>query len=200
MRDADVRAAVRQMLDAYHASDAQTRIVEEMGIWSGAVRIDVAVINGEMSGYEIKSDRDTFDRLPYQAGIYSRVFDRVTLVVGKRHAEKAPVFVPDWWGVTVAELRCGSVHLTTVREPQRNPTPEPYLIAQLLWKEEALAILDRLGLARGWRSKRVKQIHERLASHLPIEILSAQVRETLRRRIDWLGEERSRQLDMAVHS
>ena len=48
MRDRDVRAAVRQDLDARHGGDTETRIVEEMGIWSGTVRIDIAVINGEL--------------------------------------------------------------------------------------------------------------------------------------------------------
>jgi hypothetical protein len=68
-----------------------------MGIWSGSVRIDVAVINGELTGYELKSDRDTLERLPLQAELYSRVFDRLILVVGKRHAKKAIEHIPEWW-------------------------------------------------------------------------------------------------------
>jgi hypothetical protein len=59
MRDRDVRAALLRRLSSDYADDADTRIVEEMGVWSGSVRIDVAVINGELSGYELKSDRDT---------------------------------------------------------------------------------------------------------------------------------------------
>ena len=102
MRDRDVRAAVRQDLDARHGGDTETRIVEEMGIWSGTVRIDIAVINGELWGYELKSERDTLERLPAQAKLYSRVFDRVTLVVGTRHVGAAEDAVPPWWGLTIA--------------------------------------------------------------------------------------------------
>ena len=78
MRDSDVRKAVLATLDQKHAGDHNTRIVEEMGVWAGSVRIDIAVINGELCGFELKSDRDTLARLPTQADIYSRVFDRIS--------------------------------------------------------------------------------------------------------------------------
>lgn len=104
MRDADVRASVIGMLREQHRGDDATRIVEEMGIWSGSARIDVAVINGELTGYELKSDRDTLGRLPAQVKLYGRVFDRVVLVVGRKHATAAQRVVPKWWGITIANL------------------------------------------------------------------------------------------------
>jgi hypothetical protein len=64
MRDSDVRGATKAWLSAEYACDQDTRIVEEMGVWSGSVRIDIAIINGHLSGYELKSDRDTLERLP----------------------------------------------------------------------------------------------------------------------------------------
>jgi hypothetical protein len=186
MRDSDVRAAVRKHLDLQYADDADTRIVEEMGIWSGSVRIDIAVINGEMCGFELKSNRDTLERLPFQAELYSHVFDRVVLVTGERHVAKALPLIPDWWGVTVATERGKRIELILDRSPDCNPAPNPYLVAQLLWKEEALAVLDSFGLGKGWRAKRIKEIHQRLASELPFEQLSFQVREMLKRRNGWL--------------
>ena len=94
MRDHDIRAALRAKLSRDFAGDDNTCIVEEMGVWSGSVRIDMAVINGELSGFELKSDRDTLERLPFQADLYSRVFDRVSLVVGERHFQRAVDYVP----------------------------------------------------------------------------------------------------------
>jgi hypothetical protein len=186
MRDSDVRLAVKDWLQAKHAHDNDTRIVEEMGIWSGSVRIDIAVINGELSGFELKSDRDTLERLPQQADIYSRVFDQVHLVVGARHSQKASAVVPDWWGITVATQNAGKVELSLARSALPNPAPEPYLIAQLLWREEAVSVLEAFGLAKGWRSKRMKLIHERLAIELPLQELKSQVRSLLKTRRDWL--------------
>src|ERR1043166_9427743 len=129
MRDRDVRAAVRQKLNAKYGSDPMTRIVEDMGVWSGSVRIDLAVINGELSGFELKSDRDTLERLPFQAALYSRVFDRVELIVGSHHAERAAAMVPDWWAVSVASMKNGVVHLRPMIgfSGTKNPAPDAFL-------------------------------------------------------------------------
>src|SRR5579864_2664888 len=104
MRDSDVRTAVRAWLNAKYAADPNTRIVEEMGIWSGSVRIDIAVINGELHGFELKSERDTLARLEGQAELYSQVFDRMTLVTAERHLNKAQSKIPPWWGITTADF------------------------------------------------------------------------------------------------
>lgn len=188
MRDRDVRSALMQKLNIEFSKDPHTRIVEEMGIWSGSVRIDVAVINGELSGFELKSDRDTLERLPLQADLYSRVFDRVTLVVGERHAEQALGIIPEWWGVMVATQNGPEVDLSSSRDANINPDPDPYLVAQLLWKDEALTILDKFDLAKGWRSKRIKEIHRRLSAELEFDELTFQVREKLKKREGWLGQ------------
>src|ERR1700722_5130752 len=133
MRDSDVRRAVKIWLGAEYAHDPDCYIVEEMGVWSGTVRIDVAIINGSLSGYELKSDRDTLERLPHQRDVYGRVFDYLYLVVGKRHAEAAERLLPQWWGIKIAVAAGGDgVALLPHRAPAENPTPDPYLIAELL--------------------------------------------------------------------
>lgn len=202
MRDRDVRAAVLKMLEIEHNGDEHTRIVQEMGVWSGSVRIDVAVINGELSGFELKSDSDTLERLPLQADIYSKVFDKMILVVGSRHIEKARDYIPPWWGILVATQtqNDAEVVLQAYRQGFTNPEPDPYLVAQLLWKDEALAVLDIYGLARGWRAKKVKAIHQRLAQELPFNALADNVRETLKNREQWLRQVMSCHLDMPINS
>jgi len=199
MHDRDVRDAILSRLNADHENDADTRIVEEMGVWAGSVRVDVAVINGELSGYELKSDRDTLARLPLQADIYSRVFDKMYLVVGERHAPKARRIIPRWWGVIVAKSKNGAITLSEVREAKANPSPEPFLISQLMWKEEALAVLERHGLAKGWRSKTADAIHRHLSESLTAEQLSEAVRSTLKARIGWLGKPIANQGQVTVH-
>lgn len=200
MRDRDVRAALLQQLAVTYAGDDDTRIVQEMGIWSGSVRIDIAVINRELVGYELKSDRDTLERLPTQADLYSRVFDRLSLVIGERHFKKAVAHVPRWWGVLVATKGRDGIILISEREQDWNPSPEPYLIAQLLWKDEALAVLESYDLARGWRGKRVKDIHQRVASEIPFDELRAEVRTRLKQRRDWLWQPISSYFNMSVDS
>jgi hypothetical protein len=182
MRDADVRRAVKAWLVAQHGHERDARLVEEMGVWSGSVRIDIALINGSLSGYELKSDSDTLERLPRQLAIYGRVFDYLHLVVGKRHAEKARALLPDWWGVRVAVQCRTGVQLVPYREPSLNPAPDPYLIAEMLSKEEAIGVLERFNLDKGWRSKKVRLIHERLARELRLQTLKDEVRAVLKAR------------------
>lgn len=198
MRDADVRASVIGMLREQHRGDDATRIVEEMGIWSGSARIDVAVINGELTGYELKSDRDTLGRLPAQVKLYGRVFDRVVLVVGRKHATAAQRVVPKWWGITIANLGPAGVDLAPHRAPKLNPKIDAYLLAKLLWREEALAALTAAGLARGWRTRSVDALHRRLAAELPLSSLSNNVRSALKARAAWLGQPVSDERNMAT--
>jgi hypothetical protein len=182
MRDSDVRRAVKAWLIAQYAYDHDTRLVEEMGVWSGSVRIDIAVIDGHLSGYELKSDRDTLERLPHQVALYGRVFDFLYLIVGKRHAEKAERLLPEWWGIKIATEGRNGVELIPHRESAPNPCPDPYLIAELLCKEEAVGVLEAFGLDRGWRSKKIRLIHERLSKELLLDELKEQVRRVLKNR------------------
>lgn len=188
MRDRDVRQAVRIKLEADHAGDLNTKIVEEMGIWSGSVRIDVAVINGELSGFELKSARDTLSRLPQQTKFYNDVFDRMTIVTAENHLSGCLQIVPEWWGITVASGRPDSpVELFPIRSCERNASPSAVQIARLLWRQEALAVLSRHNLISGFKTKPADALHRRLADSLSIEILQDEVRAHLKARLGWLG-------------
>ena len=146
----------------------------------GSVRIDIAVINGMMHGYEIKSDRDTLERLPEQMTEFNTIFDRVTLVVGKQHLYHAIHMVPDWWGITIAKIdNKGRVVFNTIREPEDNNKQDKVSIARLLWREDALRILEEHGQADGVRSKPREFVYRRLADVLDADILKERVRKML---------------------
>src|SRR5439155_10222560 len=89
LRDRDVRQALHRKVLRDHHGDANTLVLDELGLRHGACRVDIAVVNGYLHGYEIKSDSDTLDRLPAQVAVYNLVLDRATLVVGERHLQKA---------------------------------------------------------------------------------------------------------------
>ena len=185
MRDIDVRIALRRSdLDQF-ANDGESRVVEEMGIFRGEYRIDAAVVNGHLHGYEIKSARDTLARLPAQAAAYGAVFDFVTLVAAASHLNRAVTLLPSWWGLRLAEPTGTSVLLTHVRQPTRNPSVDPYHVAQLLWKVEALELLDRHGGARGFRSKPTFRVWRELTRRLALPELQSEVRAMLKQRQQW---------------
>jgi hypothetical protein len=99
MKDIHIRTALKSKLLSHYAKDPSTLIVDELGLRHGAARVDVAVINGVIHGFELKSDCDTLKRLPSQIKVYNSVLDRITLVVGNRHLKDSINLVPKWWGI-----------------------------------------------------------------------------------------------------
>jgi len=182
MRDLDVRNAVRGELSRIYLGDQDTRIIEEMGIWSSTARIDIAVVNGELCGFELKSARDNLKRLPDQEAIYSAVFDRVTLVTAENHLVASLKVIPEWWGVSIASTLQDKVCVTPERRPEFNPTLSALMVARLLWRDEALSILAERGLDRGYRSKPVAMLHQHLANSMAISDLRNQTRAKLKSR------------------
>lgn len=69
----------------------------------------------------------------------------------------------------------------------------------MLWKEEAIAILEKYGLANGWRSKRASEIGSRLLSELPFKRLAEEIRSALKIR-EKLGQLSSGEFDMPVNT
>ena len=201
MRDADVRRAVRKMLDSKFRGDKNTRIVEEMGIWAGTVRIDVAVINGQLHGLELKSMRDNLARLPDQAKIYSQVFDRMTLVTAENHLAGSQLIIPEWWGIIIA---CHGKAKTTVlkklRSARRNRNVDALQLSRLLWRAEALNVLHRFDLDKGFRSGSSETLAVRLASELPLKVLQNEIRQALKHREDWLGQPVQNEADMSAET
>lgn len=193
--DSAIRTALRGFLASRHATDSETLILDELGIWGGEIRADLAVVNGCMHGFEIKSDIDTLVRLPRQIEAYSAVFDRATLVASPRHIEKARLLVPAWWGLICASVDQQGVTLDQLRQEDVNPSPQAEAIAAFLWRGEALAVLESLGLAAGVRSKAVPFLIQRLAESLTPDQLSSFVRQAFRARGDWRVGARRKQYD-----
>jgi hypothetical protein len=185
MNDADIRVATKEALFLEHKGDSETVIFEELGIQHGASRIDLAVVNGELHGFELKSNRDTLTRLPEQVEAYSRVFDRVTLVVGEHHLRKAVDMIPDWWGIRVARSEQGKLDFCDLRIALGNPSTDATSVAMLLWRGEALDILEELGEAKGLRSKCKKEIYGALVDSVEFDRLRDRVRTCLRQRLGW---------------
>jgi len=187
--DKIIRTALKKRLAKMHADDPKLRIVEELGVKHGAARVDIAVINGILHGYEIKSDRDTLLRLPEQVNTYNSVFDKITLVVGKKHLYAAINIVPDWWGITIAKIDAdSSVVFNCIRSAKDNTEQDSVSIARLLWRGEALEILEKAGKADGLRLKPRVFIYEKLSKIFNQKTLEEKVREVLFFREDWKSD------------
>lgn len=175
--------------------DPDTLMLDELGILNGATRVDIAVINGEIEGFELKSERDTLDRLPTQRDLYNKVLDRISLVVAESHKAAAEAIIPGWWGLWVATNCKGTVRVDCERQPEFNPQLDGATLASLLWRDEALAVLDRFDASRGVRSKPREVLYRRLSESLDLDQLRAEVRTALKARAGWRADRRSRQCD-----
>jgi hypothetical protein len=185
VRDRDVRETLHRDLRGRHP-EPETLIVDELDL-GGLVRVDVAAVNGALWGYEIKSERDTLRRLPMQVEVYSKVLDYAALVVAERHQEHATALLPDWWQIVVVTGGVDSVVLAGVRPGTKNTGVDPFHVAQLLWRDEALSELTERGLARGVRSKPRRAVWERLVESLEVADLQRVVRTRLKARQGWRG-------------
>ncbi|MEZ8054588.1 sce7726 family protein [Vibrio tasmaniensis 1F-187] len=188
MNDIDVRRAVHKKLLKKHHNDPDTLVVDELGICLGACRVDIAVVNGSLHGYELKSSKDTLDRLPSQVQYYSAVMDKVTLVVAENHFLEAKKIVPEWWGLKiVSEGKNGSYHIAHERAEKKNKQIDPISLVQLLWKEECLNLLDKWGAIKGNKSKPRHLLWPIISECIPENKLRDEVRVLLKQRPDWKG-------------
>ena len=191
MHDADIRKILHEVdLKLICALEPTTRVIDELGIFEGKFRIDVAVVNGFLHGYEIKSAEDNLDRLQAQQAAYNKVFDKLTLVADEHHVKEAMKVVPPWWGLMVAGMRNGAPYIDEIWAPRLNPQVDPFAICQLLWKEEAMSILQERKLSAGLGTSRRKVLWEKLTLSMDLNELREIVRETLKNRGNWREESR----------
>lgn len=126
--------------------DPNTIVVSEMGLSEGKSIIDVALINGVMCGYEIKSDVDTLYRLEKQIETYQLFFQRLTIVTTKTHLVKVRVNFPKWIGIILASEENGVVYLKEIRKPKHNSRTNNRQISTLIWRDEAKVMLKNRGI------------------------------------------------------
>ncbi|PEJ21564.1 hypothetical protein COE80_25670 [Bacillus pseudomycoides] len=185
LKDYHVREELFKYLEGLYINCSDTIIINELGICQGQSRVDVAVVNGIMHGYEIKSESDTLERLPRQIEYYNKVFDRVTIVVAVDYLEHVKKMVPKWWGIISVRNRQGEIKLKKLRQGRANKKIDPFAVSQFLWKDEALEILKEKGLQRGYLSKPKRAILEHLAETIEINELKDLVNLQLKQREGW---------------
>ena len=186
MNDVEIRQNFhRKILRRQHAHK-DTLVIDELGLNHGKCRADIAVVNGQFVGYEIKSNNDSLRRLEEQVKSYSAVFDRVSIIVGNRYIDSIQDYIPDWWGVIVsARGPRGAVNFDLIRKAQTNKNIDPISIAKLLWRNEAEEIL----MQKKMPSKILRQpraiLYECLVDVLNTCELRKIVRKYLKNRRNW---------------
>lgn len=142
-------------------------VLEEVKIEGGTSRIDVVAFGHEIVGYEIKSDFDNFDRMANQIHAYNRVFPKINLVCGKRHLDYALAILPSWWGIILVSPVDDDQMLEQIREAKSHDRQDPYSVASLLNKQDAVELLKSYRCPVRPRSN-LRAIWETMASSIPL--------------------------------
>ncbi len=187
MHDVDVRRHLHTFLDDRFSYDPSTVLLDELGIRQGQVRVDVAAVNGDLYGYEIKAAADTLKRLENQIKSYSLVLDFAAVVVASNHLKAARGLLPRWWGIYEAKPNKGEMLLKQRRRPRRNPELDVRALAELLWHRDTLEMLEARSACRGVKSKPRRFAWDRLC-----EVYSTdEIRDAVRQRIKARSTRRS---------
>jgi hypothetical protein len=185
MRDAHLRAALKNWLVCQGLIDSRTRVIDELGLRHGKARVDVAVLDGHIHGFELKTDQDSLARLPVQRRIYEEVLDRITLVVAERHAVRAKSLIAPWWGLLVAKPIDQAMDFVVLQKALPNPSQKAEALAKLLWRLEALSLLKERDLDKGVARATRRLIYRKVAENIPLKRLRHYVRDRLQSREAW---------------
>lgn len=186
MNDTQIREGLHRKVLWRHHRNKKTLVLDELGLRHGLNRADVAVVNGHLIGYEIKSDEDSLHRLEEQVVAYTAVFDWVSVVIGTRHEDSIEAAVPACWGIILSNSgQRGAVHFTTLRPAKRNTMVDPTAIAHLLWRNEAVSLLADMGSEPQVLRKGRAVLYEHLVERLSLRELQGHVRACLKSRKNW---------------
>jgi hypothetical protein len=182
MRDTTIRQLLKSTELLQYQNDGSSKIVEEMTIPAAKARIDIAVINGHLHGFEIKSACDTLQRLPSQIEAYTKVFDFLYIVTEDKYYQRLLQTTPSWVGLYICCEKTNEV--LQIRAASLNQNKNSFHIAKLLWREEIIEVLTEHKIK--FRKKdRNWILCELLSSNIDATTLSNAVRGKLKQRIDW---------------
>jgi|WetSurMetagenome_2_1015567.scaffolds.fasta_scaffold00004_4 hypothetical protein len=185
MKDFEIRRSLHQNFLSDFQHPSESLIVDELKVCNGNAIMDVAVINGSLIGFEIKSSDDNLSRLTNQISFYNKVFDFVTIVTCNNHLKGVIKTVPKKWGIWIVEKEGVELKKFEARTPTWNEDTDAFSIAQFLWKTEIFDLIVKRNLDKKICNKRKWIQWQYLADSLELQDLKNEVRFYLKSRNDW---------------
>ena len=181
MLDKDIREPLFDVLEEFYG---KIRIFEEKV--TGISRTDaLGVIDGQLIGFEIKSDRDTYARLKRQTADYDLLCDVNYLVVGKSHRKQADQHIPAHWGIIcvyeeekLPQKEKKRIIVEIDQIPGVNPNVKIERQLDLLWRPE-LATLQEWNEMPKYAQKSKAFVREKILERVPQETLKHQITDLL---------------------
>lgn len=184
--DADIRSALHAKRLQRAKAKPDTLVIDELGLAHARSRIDVAVINGCIHGYEIKSAKDTLERFATQIDTYRQTLQKLTIVAAPKHIASVMRQAPEWCGVIAADQGPrGGISFHVLRNAALNPEIDPVMMAHLLWRNEVIELLDHAGYAPKDLRRPRKQLYEMLCEAMTLREITISIRTFMAQRHAW---------------
>lgn len=155
-------------------------LINEMVIANWNRRADIAVANGRLYAYEIKSDLDNLDRLGGQVSAYLDRFDKVTVVTTAKFALTIAAQMPRQVEIWEASGNRESVSLRVVRRGRTKEINSRRMLCGFLLKSELLTLLRACRTSAP--SDATRQLLIQLTQDVPIKNLRQYVLDCLKLR------------------
>jgi hypothetical protein len=144
----DIRKNLRLWVQAHMKPNPTDVLIDELGFSNSTAakapdktfRADLALANGRLVGFEIKSGNDSLRRWPTQCEAYFRVFDEIWLCTHGNHLEKALPITPSEAGIIIADDFGG---MAVLRKASTHKRVSVYDLTGFLWREELEALCQR---------------------------------------------------------
>lgn len=160
-------------------------LINELGFYNkdiestidNSFRADVALANGRLVGFEIKSEKDSLKRWPSQMSAYTNVFDEVWLCTHAKHLECALKITHKNIGILLVDS-LGSIAVVR-NAKEAGSLNNVYDLSGLLWKDEIVDLANKYNITVKTRTTK-REVRELLADILNVEQVRPFVLERLK--------------------
>lgn len=175
LRETEIKAAlIDRLVDRGMLQDAV--LINEMVVANWSRRVDLAVANGNLHAYEIKSDLDSLKRLDGQLDAYLARFDKTTVVCAPRFTIEVLKRTPSFVEVLEVDVVNEEISFKVARRGALRPIRDKAVLVGFLLKSELASLLKNQALAQS------RKVLEESARAFPVAVLRRYVLECLKRR------------------
>lgn len=155
-------------------------VINELPVANWSRRADLAVANGKLQAFEIKSDLDSLRRLDAQIALFATRFDKVVVVTTARFLTPALERLPAYVEIWEAARKDNNVELRVVRRGSTREIKNKRILASYLLKSELVSFVRSSGAEIAQGASRDEL--ESLVDTMPLNRLRAYVLERLKQR------------------
>lgn len=183
----DIRTALRDWVHDKFELKHNDILINELSFWNKdpnssvdcSFRADLALANGRLVGFEIKSEKDSLKRWLSQMIAYSNVFDEVWLCSHGKHLHQALEVTDRHIGVLVVD---DSGSIAVVRYASENKKLNFYDLSGLLWKDELLTFASQNNIVEIKSRMTKNEIRDILSERTSLTELKPYVLQKLKER------------------